>query len=255
MRNICCYDVETSGLSTKDDFILQLSAVKFNPETFEILGERNWYVNPMRKYEISEGAFAAHGITKEFIEENGRPMYEVAPEFLEFCKDCDFLSYNGNGFDIRIIYKDFQLEGIEFPMDREFYDSYMMDVKMNPRTLGALYKRMTGKELEGAHNALNDVMATIEIFKKQMEGLDYEDVKEWPENKILTPDGSIRYRDINDPEGDIVFSIGKYKDKEFMSVYESDYNYIKWFLNNVATDYTKAILRDYYKKNKKTVKK
>ena len=93
MRNICCYDVETSGLSTKDDFILQLSAVKFNPETFEILGERNWYVNPMRKYEISEGAFAAHGITKEFIEENGRPMYEVAPEFLEFCKDCDFLSY------------------------------------------------------------------------------------------------------------------------------------------------------------------
>ena len=88
-----------------------------------------------------------------------------------------------------------------------------------------------------------------------MEGLDYEEVKEWQENKILTPDGSIRYRDINDPEGDIVFSIGKYKDKEFMSVYESDYNYIKWFLNNVATDYTKAILRDYYKKNKKTVKK
>ena len=98
-------------------------------------------------------------------------------------------------------------------------------------------------------------MATIEIFKKQMEGLDYEDVKEWPENKILTPDGSIRYRDINDPEGDIVFSIGKYKDKEFMSIYESDYGYIKWFLNNVATDYTKAILRDYYKKNKKSVKK
>lgn len=255
MRNIVCYDVETTGLSTKDDFIIQLSALKFNPETFETIEEKNWYVKPIHKYEISDGAFDAHGLTKEFIEENGRPMAEVANEFLEFVEDCDFLSYNGNGFDIRIIYKDFKLVGFEFPMDREFYDSYMMDVKMNPRNLSALYKRMTGKELDGAHNAMNDVRATVEIFQKQMETLDYEEVKNWPENKILTPDGSIRLRDMNEPDGDIIFNVGKYKDKEFMSVSQSDPGYIKWFMENVATDYTKRVLREYYAKNRKPLKK
>lgn len=255
MRNIVCFDCETTGLSVKEDYIIQLSALKFNPETFEILGERDWYVKPIHKYEISEGAFEAHGLTKEFIEEHGRPMFEVAPEFLDFSKDCDFLSYNGNGFDIKIIYKDFLLEGIEFPMERDFYDAYMMDVRMNPRNLSSLYKKMTGKELEGAHNALNDVKATVEIFQKQMEGLDYQEVRNWGENKILTPDGSIRYRNISKPEGDIIFNIGKYRDKEFMSIYNSDPGYIKWFMENIASNYTKKILREYYKKNREIVKK
>lgn len=250
MRNLVAFDTETTGLSTKDDFIIQLSAIKFNPETFETIEERDWYVKPLHKYEISEGAFEAHGLTKEFIESNGIPMNKVAKEFLEFVEDCDFLSYNGNGFDVRIMYKDFKLVGLEFPMDRDFYDSYLMDVRMNPRNLGALYKKMTGKELEGAHNALNDVRATIEIFQKQMENLDYEEVKEWEENKILTPDGSIRRRTMNDPDSDIVFNVGKYRDKEFMSVSKTDPGYIKWFMENLATDYTKKVLREYYKKNR-----
>ena len=49
MRNIVCYDVETTGLSTKDDFIIQLSALKFNPETFETIEEKDWYVKPIHK--------------------------------------------------------------------------------------------------------------------------------------------------------------------------------------------------------------
>ena len=40
-----------------------------------------------------------------------------------------------------------------------------------------------------------------------------------------------------------------------MTVAELDPGYIKWFMENVASDYTKAVLREYYKKNRKTVKK
>jgi DNA polymerase-3 subunit epsilon len=255
MRNICCIDTETTGLSSKDDYIIQLSAVKFNPETFETIDERDWYVKPIHKYIITEGAFEAHGLTKEFIEVNGRPMEEVAQEFLEFTDDCDFLGYNSNSFDIKMLYKDFQLVGKEFPMDRKFYDSYFMDVRMNPRTLSALYKKMTGKDMEGAHNSLNDVRATVEIFKKQMEGLSYDEVSEWKENKIYSPEGSIRVVNVNGAEDEICFAVGKYKDKEFMSISQTDPGYIKWFMENVASDYTKNILREYYRKNRNAVKK
>lgn len=251
MKNIVCLDCETTGLSFKDDYIIQLSAIKFDPKSFETIDERDWYVKPIHKYEITQGAFETHGLTKEFIEKNGRSMKEVAIEFLEFVDGCDFLSYNGNNFDIRMLYKDFELVGEEFPMDRQFYDSYMMDVKMNPRTLSNLYKKMTGKELEGAHNSLNDVRATVEIFKKQMEGLDYEDVKEWRENKILTPDGSIRLVNVNGGDDEIVFNMGKNKDKEFMKVAKEDPGYIKWFMENVASNYTKNVLKEYYAKNRK----
>lgn len=250
MKNIVAFDVETSGLSVINDFILQLSATKFNPKTFEIIDEKNWYINPVHKYEISPGALETHGITKEFIEKHGISMAVAGREFLEFSKDCDFLTYNGNSFDIKIIYKDFKLVGLEFPMDRNFFDSYMMDVKINPRTLTALYKKMTGKEMEGAHNSINDVRATIEIFKKQIEGLDLEEVIAWPENFVLTPDGSIKLRDISDKDSDILFNVGKYKDKEFMNICNDDPSYIKWFMSNVASDYTKTVLRDYYKKHK-----
>ena len=256
MKNIVCIDCETTGLSSKDDYIIQLSAVKFDPKTFETLGERDWYVKPIHKYTIADGAFMAHGLTKEFIEENGRPITEVADEFLEFIEGCDFLGYNSNGFDIKMIYKDFQLVGKELPMDRMFYDSYFMDVKMNPRTLSALYTRTTGKTLEGAHNSLNDAKATIEIFQKQMEKLSYEEINTWNENKMFSPEGSIRIGNINGAKEDVIlFNVGKYKDKEFVSVTAIDPSYVKWFLENIASEYTKKILREYCHKNSNLLKK
>jgi hypothetical protein len=80
--------------------------------------------------------------------------------------------------------------------------------------------------------------------------LTYSDINEFEENQLLTPDGSIRNAAAAGEEMVIVFAIGKYKDSEFMSVYKSDPNYIKWYMENVASNYTKNVLRNYYKKHK-----
>ena len=258
MKPIVALDTETTGLNPKEDYIIQLSGIKFNPETFEVLGERNWYIEPIHKYEITPGAFEAHGITKEFLKEHGRSIKEVGPEFIKFMEGCDVLTYNGNSFDMKFIDKDLRLIGLEFNFEgRQFYDSFAMECKFNPRNLSTVYKNYTGLEMEGAHDALNDVRATIEVFKGQQQkyNLIYEDLNAMEENQLISPEGSIRYAQPAEGEKIIVFAVGKYKDMEFMKIMKDDPGYIKWYMGNVASEYTKNILRKYYAKHRDELKK
>lgn len=252
-KYVVAYDVETTGLSTQNDFIIQLSCIKLDKETLSEIDRRDWYIKPAHKYEIHPDATKTHGLTKEFIEANGKYIKEIADDFLKFIEECDFLTYNGNTFDIQFLYKDFNMFGYDLKLeDRIFYDSYAMECTFRPRTLSYIYSDYTGKILDGAHNAIKDVEATIEIFRKQKElYLDdnWEKIDEMKENQLLTPDGSIRRPSSTTDQ--IVFTRGKYKDCEFMEIYRNDPSYIKWFMENVASNYTKKVLREYYKKNMK----
>lgn len=250
-KNIICFDVETTGLNPQEDFIIQLSMVKFN-RNFEIIDEKNWYIKPAHKYTISPQAQEKHGIFKEWLDKNGIYLKDIIQIIDKFIKDCDFLTYNGNSFDIKFLYKDLKLWGYELDLsNRKFYDSFGMECRFNPRNLSYIYNKYTGKELDEAHNALADVKATIEVFSHQKEqyNLSWEDLNEFQENNLLSPEGSIRNAAAADEEPRIVFAIGKYKDSEFMEVYRKDPGYIKWFSENVATPYTLNILREYYKKH------
>lgn len=259
-RNIVCYDVETTGLSSKEDYVIQLSAVKFN-RNFDVLGQFNEYIRPIGAWHMSDGAEAVHGLSEQFIMKNGRPMKEVGKEFLEFTDGCDILSYNGNRFDIKMITKDLRLEGYTFDLDnRAFYDSYLLESKLNPRTLSVVYKNYTGKDLDGAHNAINDVLATIEVFKHQLpifesNNVTLDDIAKFDESKLLCIDGFIkRGNNPNEPE-QIVFAKGKYKDKDIIDVAQLDFKYLQWVMEVADVDvHTKNIIREYYGKNRHRLK-
>jgi DNA polymerase-3 subunit epsilon len=157
-------------------------------------------------------------LTKEFIEKNGKTIKEIADDFLSFIDNCDFLTYNGNTFDIQFLYKDFNMFGYDLKLEeRKFYDAYAMECTFRPRTLSFIYHDYTGKILDGAHNAIKDVEATIEVFKKQQEiyGKSWEELDSMHENNLLTPDGSIRRPSAISDQ--IIFARGKYKDCEFTS--------------------------------------
>ena len=252
MKNIVAFDVETTGLDTNKDYVIQLSAVKFDND-FNIISEMNEYVLPSNNdWEIAEGAFEKHGLTKEFIKENGRYIYDVGVEFLNFIDDCNMLSYNGNRFDVKMLSKDLKLVDLQFDLNRTFFDALALEAKLQPRTLDAIYKKYTGKDLENAHNALYDVKATIEIFKHQLkvfadQNITLDEIMGFEESQIFDVDGMIK------KEGDtIVFAKGKYRGVEFMEVAKGDPGYIKWFMTNKDfSDHTKNILRNYYISNRK----
>ena len=258
-KHIVAYDVETTGLNPQKDFIIQLVLKKIDSKSLEVIDTREWYIQPIHTYEISAQAQEKHGITKEFLKTHGVSLKDIAQEVLDFFEDCDVLTYNGNSFDVSFLYSNLKQVGYEFDIsDRIFYDAFLMYKKLHPSTLEAVYEYYTGKELEGAHNAFNDVDATIEIFKHlhqglgdKWEGLTRDEMTQMDENKIYSPEKSITIRKEGD-EDLITFANGKHKDEEFMKVCKQDPSYIKWFMESVATDYTKKILREYYSKHRPT---
>ena len=251
---IVCWDTETTGLNPKEDFIIQLAAIKFHKKTFEIVSKKSWYVKPAHKYNISPQAQEVHGLSKEFIEANGSYFKDVAQEFFSMIEDADMLTYNGNSFDVKFLYEECKRWGLDFPLeDKTMYDSFAMECRFHPRSLQAVYKSYTGHEFENAHDALADVEATLEVFRNQLvkHEVDYNDIDCWTENNLLTPDGSIRNAAAAGETRRLVFAVGKYKDSEFMEICQKDPGYIKWYMENVASDYTKKVLSEYYKKHRK----
>ena len=253
-KNIVAFDVETTGLDHATDHIIQLAAVKFDSE-FRELDTYCVYVKPEGDFEIAEGAFEKHGLTKEFIIENGYASHRVMNEFKDFCEDCDMLSYNGNSFDIKFIVKEMRAACLEFSLDRVFYDSLALEAKINPRTLDFIYKKYTGNELDNAHNALYDVKATIDIFRHQVEnfhdqGISIDDIMGFEESQIFDVDGMFK------KDGDeIIFAKGKYRGVEFMEVCKGDAGYINWYMKNSDfNNHTKKILKEYYAQHRSTSK-
>ena len=249
-KPIAIVDVETSGLSAQFDWIIQLSAVKFDRDTFEVLGKFDYYIKPLGKYEIHPDAEAVHGLSKEYIEANGKTLREVGPEFLKFIDGCDIMGYNSNQFDILRIYKDFTHAGLEFPIDGiVFYDVLAMERKIHPMNLGSVFERYKGQTMEQfglkAHDSLSDVIATLEVFKSQMEFLDYETINEWPENQLFTPDGTVRNAAKPDEPVLIVFNQGKYRDRDVYDVMKEDLGYMKWASKNLFSNYTLNLVRQY----------
>lgn len=259
MKNdLIVWDVETTGLDPKNDYIIQLSACKIDGETFKIKDKRDYLINPQHKFTITEGATRTHGYTEEFIKSNGVSLKSIAEDFLNFIGDGDYVTYNGNNFDVKFIVKDFALAGYEFPIDgKKFYDSYAMECRFNPRNLSSVYKKYTGQDLQGAHNSFNDVLATVAIFQKQIQkyNLTLDEIGQWNENNILSPDGSIRNAGAPGDDQMIVFAVGKYKDSDVYKIMKEDPSYCKWWAENVASNYTKKIVRDYCLNKKKEEKK
>ena len=139
-KYIVCWDIETTGLNPKEDYIIQLGAVKFEKETFNIIEERSWYIKPAHKYTISSTAQATHGLTKEFIDLNGVSFKDVADDFFKMFEESDLLTYNGNTFDIKFLNEECRRWRINLPIsDKVFYDSFSMECKLQPRNLSATY--------------------------------------------------------------------------------------------------------------------
>lgn len=249
-RPIALLDVETTGLSAQYDWVIQLSAVKFDRDTFKSMGEFNRYIKPAGKWEIHPDAEATHGITKEFIETNGESMKIVGQDFLDFIEGCDIMGYNSNNFDILRIFKDFSYSGLNFPVEGiKFYDVLAMERKIHPMNLGSVFERYMGCTMEQyglkAHDSLSDVKATLKVFESQMEFLDYETIDTWPENELFTPDGTVRNASKPDEPMIIVFNQGKYRDRDVYEVMKEDVGYMKWAAKNLFSSYTLKLVRNY----------
>lgn len=238
---IVCFDTETTGLDVQKEHIIQLSLVKFNTDNWQITDQRDWYILPEGKFDIPAEAQAVHHITKEFLMERGVRLRDVFEDFKSFVGDHDMLSYNGNGFDAPLLHYNLKRLGLDFSFDnRVWYDALTlerihMEGKTDPATgeryhcnLTATYTRYYGHPFEGAHNSLDDVLATIEVFKAQVS----EHGWEWAKRDDF---GFISFdRWLTKKGGQFLLNQGNRKGQSLEDVLESDRNYLEWLVDKCS---------------------
>ena len=259
---LVAFDTETTGLDVQKDHIIQLSLVKVETEDWQVVDQRNWYLLPEEEFTIPAEAEAVHHISKAFLLENGVSLRSVYDEFLAFTDGCNMLSYNGNGYDAPILYYNLARLGLTFAFEgRTWFDALLLERvhmagKIDPATgeryhcnLTASYTRYYGHPFEGAHNALDDVMATIEVFKAQVaeHGWEWADRDEFgfiSYDRWLTKKGAYYY-----------LNQGAHKGESIESMMRIDSSYLEWLVDKCkwTDDQTREIIAPYLgRKSEKT---
>ena len=234
---LVCFDTETTGLDVQKEHIIQLSLVKIDTDNWSVLDQRDWYILPEGDFTIPAEAEAVHHISKDFLLQNGVSMRSVFPDFLSFVGNSNMLSYNGNGYDAPLLYYNLKRLGLTFDFNnRTWYDALLLErihtagmVDENGEklhnNLTAAYTRYYGHPFEGAHNSLDDVMATIEVFKAQIQHHGWKWAQR-DEFRFISYDRWL-YR-----KGDYYYlNQGAHKGESIESMLRIDRSYLEWLVD------------------------
>ena len=239
-KPICFFDLETTGVNVAKDKIVEISILKVFPNGNK--ESKTWLVNPERP--IPAETTAVHGITDEKVA-NEPTFKELSSSIYEMIKGCDLGGFNSNRFDIPLLAEELLRADIDFDMkNSSAVDVQTIFHKMEKRTLEAAYKFYCDKNLDNAHSAEADTMATYEVLKAQLSK--YEEL----ENDINFLADFSSHRDFADfagfigynKEGEEVFNFGKHKGTLVEEVLDKEPGYFGWLLNADFPLYTKKVL-------------
>ncbi|SFE08384.1 DNA polymerase-3 subunit alpha [Thermoanaerobacter thermohydrosulfuricus] len=160
------FDIETTGLSNINDEIIEIGAVKIKEgkiiDTFET------FVNP--KIPISSFITKLTGIDESMVKD-APSIEEILPKFLEFASNSVLVAHNAN-FDVSFIKskaKKFNLNVNNAVLDTLELSRHLYKDLKNYK-LDTLADHLQVK-LEHHHRAVDDAMATAEIFIKTIDRL------------------------------------------------------------------------------------
>ncbi|MGB0423231.1 MAG: exonuclease domain-containing protein [Flavobacteriales bacterium] len=256
------FDLETTGVNVASDRIVELALVKVMPDGSvqtkpdKSSGEKRFLINPEMPIPLETSMI--HGVYDEDVKD--APTFaEVAPKLFKYLHGCDLGGFNSNRFDIPLLAEEFLRAGIDFGIeDRNLIDAQVIFHLMEQRTLGAGYKFYCNKELEGAHEALPDTLATYEIFKAQIEryeNTEYTDKKGVTSKPIVNDmeaigvfcqrnnNADLMGRLVYNDDNEVVFNFGKNKGKTVKSILEKEPGYYGWMMQGDFPLYTKRVMK------------
>lgn len=159
---IVIIDIETDGLNTKSDRIIEIGALKIVDGVIEEFSQLIKIDQPLKK-EIIE----LTGITDDLLNKGGREIQEVLIEFTRFIEDLPLIGYNIK-FDLSFIDSQILREGLE-QLKNARYDllRFIKDEKMFLKSYkleNVLKEYGINRNIE--HRALSDAYNTYELLKK-----------------------------------------------------------------------------------------
>jgi DNA polymerase-3 subunit epsilon len=245
-RPLVALDTETTGMDPLRDRIVEFAAVKLHPdgrrETLRTL------VNP--KEAIPPEASRVHGITDDAVLD--APTFaETAREILLFLAGADLTGYNIGRFDLPILRQEFERCEMELPLEGvRVVDAQVIFFNREPRDLSAAVRFYCGRELEGAHGALPDSEATLDVLLAQIDRYPDlpTDVDGLAAESISA--SSERYVDVARRffwrHGEAYFNFSAHKGKALREVAEGadTRGFLKWILQKDFTEDVKMIVRE-----------
>ena len=230
-KPIVFFDLETTGKSSNPDNvrIIEISAVKVNPETLEVI-DHLYYKCNNDGVPIDPDATERHGMVAADLV--GLPPFrDVAKDTYKFFDGCDVGGYYCTVFDIPILYYSFIRSGLTWDYKSiNNYDIYSLYRKYNSGKLGDVYKRLTGRELNDAHHATADIDATLEIYKIMRgnnEDFEAADLSTFTEHADML--GYFKSRILESGVKEMYVDFGKWKGS---SIDKVDKSYFKWMMDN-----------------------
>ena len=239
-RPIVFFDLETTGVDTARDRIVEISMIKVMPDGEEITRTRR--LNP--GMHIPAEATAVHGITDDDVKEC--PTFaQVAKSLEQFIRGCDFGGFNSNRFDLPVLVEEFLRAGVDVDLKkRKFIDVQNIFHKKEQRTLVAAYKFYCDKDLDDAHSAEADTSATYEVLKAQLDRYSelQNDVEFLSEFSARSQNVDFAGRIIYDDKGVEVFNFGKHKGRSVAEVFKVDTGYYGWMMQGEFPLNTKNVI-------------
>ena len=269
-RPILFFDIESTGLNIATDAIIELSFVKIMPGNETRV--KTWRVRPWDyigncQRKVNPSAYEVHRISDEEIKKEKR-FFEISDEVETWLDGCDLAGFNSNKFDLPMLAE--ELERVRKYKNKavrtDLHKMRMVDVQniyhqLEPRNLKAAYKFYCGKELENAHAAEADTMATYEVLKAQLDKYpeqlknDVGFLANFSERqKIVDYAGRLIYNE----KKEVVINFGKHRGKTAREVYETEPSYFSWVENGEFTLDTKqqfTILRRQFEAEKAEARK
>jgi len=242
-KPLAIIDLETTGVNLSTDRIVEIAIVRIQPDGTKQIKRK--LLNP--EIPISVISREMHGITNEMVKD--APTFkQAANEIKQFLDNCDLAGYNSNRFDIPLLAEEFLRVGLEF----DFSQRRLLDVQkifhmMEQRTLGAAYKFYCNKNLDDAHRAEADAVATWEVLQAQMEK--YPQLGTSIETVItcIGDDCIVDFaRRMIMENGVEVFNFGKHKGRSVVEVLRAEPQYYDWMMKGDFPMHTKHKLTEIF---------
>ena len=163
-NNFMVLDTETSDLNGD---VIQLAYIIID-ENFKIIKTVNKFIKDRIP---SKETILIHGITVEKLRKEGTDFNDVFKEFITDLKNIDYIVGHNIAFDLRIIINNLRKFEIKIisngKINYNIFKNYEIKdtYTLSNKKLEILYNELFNKPIIGAHNALNDVLATFECYK------------------------------------------------------------------------------------------
>lgn len=261
-HQVVAFDLETTGISTRNDKIVQVALVGAAADGSSI--NYDVLINPQRP--IPSGASNVHGIYDADVK--GEPIFKHrAEELFNLINGSVIVGHNARKFDMPLLENEFFRCGLIPPKPLVVLDTLEAVRRLKiprPHNLGAQCA-MHGIDLSNAHDAAADAAASLLLLWKIMRDhpssfrRSLADIEYWLINGEARKDESQLGRALSDlqsldekgriklDQGAIIIAFGRHRGKDLKTIYDEDPRYIDWLLspNGVEDPNAREKMRDF----------